>query len=360
MAHHRHHFFSYLHCLSKQPIPQDIVLYPSVFNTLFPISSDTQSPHERRTDLPTAGECAVHLELFEVFHTLRTRIIYSKELDRVFGLHSSHLRISGHRRESQQTEKWHRFVSLAVDRFQHWIRAADTLLKQDENNETHIVPPPVDILMVWHALLLNPLDYKNFCTSHQLHRVQEVPFPWSAIHNSINPTTWSYTPPPSPLNQWLESEANIIPTDLFLNLTHPTQTPPNLSPTPNLIETESLMHNVLRQTTFINHMHTYLWIRSPDIEEILDDARESYSNFVELFRLYPGVILVPTLAIDLVWHTHLCSAERYTGFMMERVGRFIDHDDKLGKGTLDDGFERTKVLFEREFGGCEGSTEDPV
>lgn len=32
--------------------------------------------------------------------------------------------------------------------------------------------------------------------------------------------------------------------------------------------------------------------------------------------------------------------------MMKRVGRFINHDDKLGKRTLYDGFERTKELYE--------------
>ncbi|RAK98957.1 uncharacterized protein BO80DRAFT_386665 [Aspergillus ibericus CBS 121593] len=355
MAHHRRHFFAYLHRSSKQPVAQDI-LPAGLFNTLVSDSGGTQSAQERRTDLPTAGECAVHLELLEVFHALRTRIIQSKELDRVFGLHSSRLRNPRRSRESQGTEKWHRFVSLAVERFQHWIRAAEKLLEQDDNDQTHILPP-VDILMVWHAFLLNPLDYKNFGTSHQFHRTLEVPFPWGTIHNSINPTTWSYTLT-SQNKQWLESSAN-IPTDLFLSLTNTTQsTPPQPNRTPMTstpTENDSLLHNVLRQTIFIDHMHTLMWIRSPDIEVIIDDARESYDNFVELFRLHPGVVLVPTLAIDLVWHTHLCSAARYTTCMMERIGRFINHDDKLGKGTLDDGFERTKALFEKEFGGREGS-----
>lgn len=97
---------------------------------------------------------------------------------------------------------------------------------------------------------------------------------------------------------------------------------------------------------FIDQMHDCLWISYPDAEDILETARKRYNNFVELFRLHPGVMLVPTLDIDLVWHTHLCSAARYRGFMMERVGRFINHDDKLGKGALDDGFERTKELYE--------------
>lgn len=38
-----------------------------------------------------------------------------------------------------------------------------------------------DILMVWHAFLLNPSDYKEFCTSRQLDRIQRVSFPWVVI-----------------------------------------------------------------------------------------------------------------------------------------------------------------------------------
>ncbi|GAQ39642.1 hypothetical protein AtubIFM56815_007913 [Aspergillus tubingensis] len=321
--------------------------HQDLFKTLGTASNDTQ---RGISDLPAIGECAVHLELLEVFRNLRIQIIQSKELDRVFRLDSSRSWISKHRRETQRTEKWHRFVSLAVERFQIWNRAAEKQLERDGNNETLILPP-VDILMVWHAFLLNPSDYKEFCTSRQLDRIQRVSFPWVVIHDCINPTNWSYTLP-SPNTQWLGSTASIT-TNPLVTLTDTisgTQSTPdqqNQERRPSISpENEALLHNVLRQMNFIDQMHDCLWISYPDAEDILETARKRYNNFVELFRLHPGVMLVPTLDIDLVWHTHLCSAARYRGFMMERVGRFINHDDKLGKGALDDGFERTKELYE--------------
>ncbi|RDH16627.1 hypothetical protein M747DRAFT_286519 [Aspergillus niger ATCC 13496] len=287
---------------------------PDLFKTLSFELNDASPTQGSKNDIPTIGECAVHLELLEVFRNLRIQVIQSKELDHV------------------------------------WIRAAEKQLEGDGNNGTLILPP-VDILMVWHAFLLNPSDYKEFCTRHQLDRIQEVPFPWPVIHGCIDPTNWSLTLP-SANKQWLESTANIT-TDPLISLTDtiskiqstPNQTNqrtiPSISP-----ENEALLHNVLRQTNFIDQMHDCLWILYPDAEEILESARKRYNNFVELFRLHPGVMLVPTLDIDLVWHTHLCSAARYRNSMMKRVGRFINHDDKLGKRTLYDGFERTKELYE--------------
>lgn len=178
----------------KETTQNTSIPHPDLFKTLGTASNDTQRGN---ADLPTIGECAVHLELLELFRNLRIQVTQSKELDRVFRLDSSRLWISKHRRETQRTEKWHRFVSLAVERFQVWIRAAEKQLERDGNNETLILPPVgkftvnhngrihllklSDILMVWHAFLLNPSDYKEFCTRYQLDRLQELPFPWVVI-----------------------------------------------------------------------------------------------------------------------------------------------------------------------------------
>ncbi|KAL3255815.1 hypothetical protein ABHI18_008038 [Aspergillus niger] len=350
MAHRERRFPTFLRRLLGETTQNTSIPPPDLFKTLSFELNDASPTQGSKNDIPTIGECAVHLELLEVFRNLRIQIVQSKELDRVFRLDSNRSWISKHRRETQRAEKWHCFVSLAVEKFQVWIRAAEKQLEGDGNNGTLILPP-VDILMVWHAFLLNPSNYKEFCTRHQLDWIQEVPFPWPVIHGCIDPTNWSLTLP-SPNKQWLESTAKIT-TDPLVSLT---DTLSNIQSTPNQTnqrtipsispENEALLHNVLRQTDFIDHMHDCLWILYPDAEEILESARKRYNNFVELFRLHPGVMLVPTLDIDLVWHTHLCSAARYRNSMMKRVGRFINHDDKLGKRTLYDGFERTKELYE--------------
>jgi len=115
-------------------------------------------------------------------------------------------------------------------------------------------------------------------------------------------------------------------------------------------EHNELAEAVNRQSSFIHKMDAQLWIRSPAVEGTLRRARDRYSNFLRLFKLYPGTMLVPTLDIDLVWHTHQLSPQRYMDATRDLAGKFLDHDDKLGKETLDVGLEKTKKLFRIRFG----------
>jgi hypothetical protein len=115
-------------------------------------------------------------------------------------------------------------------------------------------------------------------------------------------------------------------------------------------EVREIAAAVQRQTAFIDKMERHLWIRSPALEGTLRRAIDRYSKFLKLLKLYPGNVLVPTLDIDLVWHTHQCSASRYQADTQTIADRFIDHDDKLGKPVLGGGMEKTKQLFRIRFG----------
>jgi len=113
---------------------------------------------------------------------------------------------------------------------------------------------------------------------------------------------------------------------------------------------QQVHQNVIRQVGFIDKMHSHLWIRSPAVLGTVRRAVDRYHSFVKLFGLYPGKMLVPTLDVDLAWHTHQCSALSYQTEMLEKTGRFIDHDDKLSPGPLADGLEETRELFMVRFG----------
>lgn len=105
-----------------------------------------------------------------------------------------------------------------------------------------------------------------------------------------------------------------------------------------------------RQRVFVDKMVGYLWIRSPGIHGTLSRAITRYEHFLQLFKLRPGTTLVPTLDIDLVWHTHQCSASIYEASMEERAGRFINHDDTIPSGVLRTQADETSVLFRDYFG----------
>lgn len=113
---------------------------------------------------------------------------------------------------------------------------------------------------------------------------------------------------------------------------------------------QPLKENVERQMLFVEKMHNHLWIRSPAAQGTLRRALERYTKFLELFKASPTAFLVPTLDIDIVWHTHQCSAMKYEMSTNNRTGQFIDHNDKIGKPTLDGGMGKTVDLFTVQFG----------
>ena len=112
----------------------------------------------------------------------------------------------------------------------------------------------------------------------------------------------------------------------------------------------ALVHAVQRQQKFVDKMGHYLWIRSPALSNTLAHARQIYGNFFFLFSLKPSNPLVPTVDIDLVWHTHQCSASRYREYAEKTAGRRVDHDDTLLRKSLDGGLELTKDLYRAHYG----------
>jgi Glycine-rich domain-containing protein-like len=112
----------------------------------------------------------------------------------------------------------------------------------------------------------------------------------------------------------------------------------------------ALRDAVLRQVSFIDKMDHHLWIRSPVLDGTLQRARSRYGNFLRLFKLYPTTMFVPTLDIDLVWHTHQCSAYRYFKATKELAGKFVNHDDSIVEDKLTVGLTRTRDLYRVRFG----------
>ena len=117
-----------------------------------------------------------------------------------------------------------------------------------------------------------------------------------------------------------------------------------------LTAADEIASAIERQTKFVDKMENHLWINSPAVAATLQRAVERYTNFLTLMRQYPGEILSPTLDIDLVWHTHQCSASRYEMDCLSIVGRFIDHNDKLGSAVLNPAMDKTARLWRVRFG----------
>ncbi|KIN07111.1 hypothetical protein OIDMADRAFT_139763 [Oidiodendron maius Zn] len=368
------------------------------------------------TRLPSVAECAAHLELLEAFHHIYLKVSSSTALDNVLGIKPKKRTVyrkkylgyrRGHSREEvklrdttfqeRRKAKWPLYLTLAATRFLAWAEVAEKELEgliPSKDSSLHL--PPIDVLMVWHSLLLNPRWFRSF-EGRPLKNLYAAPFPWKEIHKAIDADKMNFPYNlPTEAIVWFLEKTGLEP-NLFEALIakgnkstkvqqllerhgasghHNTsqqglavedidavlRAPGNLDRLEirflkccrDAISKNStgikLVEAVQRQASFVEKMDKQLWIRSPAIEGTLSRAIDRYSKFLKLFKLYPNTMLVPTLDIDLVWHTHQCSPSRYEAGTVMMAGRLIDHDDKIGAGILNSGFTRTKDLYRIRFG----------
>lgn len=107
---------------------------------------------------------------------------------------------------------------------------------------------------------------------------------------------------------------------------------------------------VMRQGIFMQKMVKIDWLHSPHARDTMQRLLEKYRRFVAIMASYPGQIAVPTLDVDLAWHTHQLCPPAYYRYTMEACQKFIDHDDKIDEGKLSSSFEWTSKIYQQRFG----------
>jgi len=112
---------------------------------------------------------------------------------------------------------------------------------------------------------------------------------------------------------------------------------------------------VMRQGAFVEKMSKLGWtdlhyFDGPEREAILSRALARYCGFMDLMHSSPTSFFVPTLEIDLAWHTHQLMGDQYARDCLAHVGRFIDHDDKVEEDRLSVSFEKTCEAWQGRFG----------
>ncbi|KAI0265155.1 hypothetical protein BC834DRAFT_802695, partial [Gloeopeniophorella convolvens] len=116
-----------------------------------------------------------------------------------------------------------------------------------------------------------------------------------------------------------------------------------------------LIGAVLRQGSFITKMHDLGWTAPTYFEKhedalALHHAVMRYHAFLDLMSSSQHALVVPTLDIDLVWHTHQLAGSRYQKDCKTNVGRYIDHDDKVEQFYLSNAFDATCRAWEKRYG----------
>ncbi|KAH6855531.1 hypothetical protein B0I37DRAFT_337966 [Chaetomium sp. MPI-CAGE-AT-0009] len=83
----------------------------------------------------------------------------------------------------------------------------------------------------------------------------------------------------------------------------------------------------------------------------LQAYQDRYLKFLGLIKDHPKAVFVPTLDIDLIWHTHQLSPAAYDAYCRTHVGRPVNHDDTIaapGRSTALDDTKRCWALAYHE------------
>jgi hypothetical protein len=106
---------------------------------------------------------------------------------------------------------------------------------------------------------------------------------------------------------------------------------------------------VIRQGVFVDKMHDLDWLHSPTAKATMTRLLNKYTRFIQIMATYPLHVAVPTLDVDLAWHTHQLSPKQYFNYTVEKCKKFIDHDDKMDENALSSSFEWTSKTYEKMF-----------
>ncbi|KAM3458239.1 hypothetical protein NHJ6243_007461 [Beauveria neobassiana] len=107
---------------------------------------------------------------------------------------------------------------------------------------------------------------------------------------------------------------------------------------------------VMRQGIFIDKMVNLDWLHSPSAKPTMQRLIKKYQRFLFIMEGYPGQTVVPTLDVDLAWHTHQLHPQSYYQHTVRRMSKFIDHDDKIDEGKLGEAFAFTTKKYQDFFG----------
>ncbi len=106
---------------------------------------------------------------------------------------------------------------------------------------------------------------------------------------------------------------------------------------------------VMRQGIFCEKMVKIDWLHSPSAPQTMGRLLTKYQRFTDIMAAHPTKVAVPTLDVDLAWHTHQLSPFAYYSYTVGKSRRFVDHDDKIDEDKLSSSFQWTSKTYQEKY-----------
>ncbi|KAF2728649.1 hypothetical protein EJ04DRAFT_569363 [Polyplosphaeria fusca] len=110
-----------------------------------------------------------------------------------------------------------------------------------------------------------------------------------------------------------------------------------------------LIGAVMRQGSFVQKMVKIDWLHSPAAMTTMERLIVKYHRFVRLIAENHRKTAVPTLDIDLAWHTHQLTPRIYYRYTLSLTRKFLNHDDKIPETSLHTNFQWTATAYEKKY-----------
>jgi hypothetical protein len=105
---------------------------------------------------------------------------------------------------------------------------------------------------------------------------------------------------------------------------------------------------VIKQVPFLEQMQQLDWLHSPELEEIMRLSLQKYDRFFQMMRKSKGNM--PTVDVDLVWHTDQLSQQGYYEYSLKMTGRLVVHSHDFKDWDIFDLFDLTAEEYKKVFG----------
>ncbi|KAG5804544.1 hypothetical protein H9Q74_013329 [Fusarium xylarioides] len=333
-----------------------IIPDPRVFSNVFSIPCETEAQSiETLLAYPDASHAAVHLALLECFRNLKASAgALNIEVIQPPSYDDTKSPVPASPSEPTQlpsSQKWDLLIKLAVTRFTTWWSGIELLLNHASAYSHHggsraalqltkDYLPPLDILLVWYALMLSPEAYEAACNAQGANatRLKNLCFPWPAIRDVIDMDKMQLVLPRSA--QKLFTNITSQPCDILEYL----QSPPAYTDTGKVrIETD-LFSEVKRHEEIIEESNKILWIRSPALQGSLIRAGLEYLDFHlrEPNAVGGDMVCDQSFGVRLFWRTHRLFPRQYKAFLKEIGG--MQSEETQGQDLKRD----AKILFDMD------------
>lgn len=111
-----------------------------------------------------------------------------------------------------------------------------------------------------------------------------------------------------------------------------------------------LIGAVIRQASFVQKMVKLDWLHSPALTTTAKRSIVKYHRFIRIIAESSTILAVPTLDVDLAWHTHQLNPKLYYKYTLSETKKFVNHDDKIPAPDLNKSFKQTAQLYEEKYG----------